>query len=324
MAASGNLELKTSLANMFSEMKADLKEHVDQCVATAIRNSGPNEDTWSEQDEESDEIASNVDLTGDLERFLSQDRDEHTEKDTISASEFQDLAQEFATSEKTSPPIDDDLVKIIDGLINDKLPKAKLDELTDKYARPENCKLLLAPKTNKTVWSQLKDNTKKADTGLQRCQRMFLTSAYAILECLKTASGEMKTRLVHALVLTLSGNREINLKRRELLKPDLNSQYSALCNASTPITTELFGDDVEKEIDAVTKANKLKKKLVPPRKSCGSRFHPYGQGRSTDRFGSSRGRYGGRGFNKSFLGERYADRRRSSARSASHTKSNQN
>ena len=67
-------------------------------------------------------------------------------------------------------------------------------------------------------------------------------------------------------MLILSGNRELNLKRRELLRPHLNAQFSALCNASTPISTELFGDDVRKEIDEAAKANRLGKKLASIRK----------------------------------------------------------
>ena len=63
-------------------------------------------------------------------------------------------------------------------------------------------------------------------------------------------------------MLILSGNRELNPKRRELLRPDLNTQFSALCNASTPISKELFGDDVGRKIDEVARANRLGKKLA--------------------------------------------------------------
>ena len=115
----------------------------------------------------------------------------------------------------------------------------------------------------------------KIDSGMQRSQSLFLKAAYAIVEAARSITGETKTTLIHALVLIMSGNRELNLKRRELLKPDLNSQYGALCSASTPITTELFGDDITKEIEDVSKANKLSKKLATPRRSRNSRFQPY-------------------------------------------------
>ena len=61
----------------------------------------------------------------------------------------------------------------------------------------------------------------------------------------------------------MSGNREFNLTRRELLRPDLNTQYASLCNPSTPITAELFGDDIGKEIEDVAKAIKIATFIIP-------------------------------------------------------------
>ena len=110
------------------------------------------------------------------------------------------------------------------------------------------------------MWNQLKDATKKPDMGMQKCQKLFMAAMYAILEAARGACGTIKANLVHALVLILSGNRELNLKRRELLRPDLNAQFSALCNFSTTISTELSGDNVGKETDEVAKANRLGEK----------------------------------------------------------------
>ena len=71
---------------------------------------------------------------------------------------------------------------------------------------------------------------------------------YAILEASRGACRPIKANLVYALVLILSANRELNLKRRELLRPDLKSGFSAPYNLSTPISTELFGDYVGKKL----------------------------------------------------------------------------
>ena len=68
--------------------------------------------------------------------------------------------------------------------------------------------------------------------GMQKCQKLFKAAACAILEASRGACGLIKANLIHALVLILSGNRELTLKRQELLRPDLNAQFSALCNAS--------------------------------------------------------------------------------------------
>ena len=125
-----------------------------------------------------------------------------------------ELVPEFSTSEKPAT--------IIAGLINNKLPKPKLDELLAQYHRLANCNSLLAPKTNKIIWGQLKDSTRKTDIGMQKCQTLFLTAAHALLQASKTTIGETSIALIHAMVLILSGHKKFNLKRRELLKPDLS------------------------------------------------------------------------------------------------------
>ena len=60
------------------------------------------------------------------------------------------------------------------------------------------------------------------------------------------------TTLTHALVLGLSANRQVNLARRDLLRPHLNKPYQSLCNPSTPITSYLLGDDLNKQVDDLT------------------------------------------------------------------------
>ena len=98
------------------------------------------------------------------------------------------------------------------------------------------------------------------------------------------------TTLTHALVLGLSANRQVNLARRDLLRPHLNKPYQSLRNPSTSITSYLFGDDLNKQVDDLTKANKIGHKVQGP--STKPRYHPY---RS-----SSGAR--GRGYRQNYLG----------------------
>ncbi|XP_048585989.1 uncharacterized protein LOC125568253 [Nematostella vectensis] len=55
--------------------------------------------------------------------------------------------------------------------------------------------------------------------------------------------------------------RVISLKRRDLLKPELSKDFQSLCSASTPVTTQLFGDDLSKFADEISKANKVATKI---------------------------------------------------------------
>ena len=88
----------------------------------------------------------------------------------------------------------------------------------------------------------------------------------------------------------LSANRDLNLKRRDFIRPDLNKQYALLCNPSTTISTFVFGDDLNKEVEELTKSNKLSNKVTPKQ-----RMEPYkvpgGRGmRGRGRFSHSPGR----------------------------------
>ena len=51
---------------------------------------------------------------------------------------------------------------------------------------------------------------------------------------------------------------EVNIKRRELIKPDLNDQFKQLCGSHTPVTRLLFGDDLPKSVKEISETNKLK------------------------------------------------------------------
>ena len=116
-----------------------------------------------------------------------------------------------------------------------------------------------------------------------------------------SSSGEQKNVLTHAVVLLLSLNRELVLKRRDLIRPDLNKHYALLCNPSTPVSSFPFGDKSNKEVEELTKSHKLSNKVNPKK-----RMEPYkvssGAGtRGCNRFSQSGGR--GKTLASSFEGK---------------------
>ena len=129
--------------------------------------------------------------------------------------------------------------------------------LQETYLRPHNCRYLISPKINKQIWQQLRQETRNSDSAFQKAQGFLMTGLYAILQICRNDKGI----LIHAVVLLMSANRELNLKRRDLLRPDFNKEYVALCNPSTPMSTFLFGDDLNKEEEELTKSNKLSGKV---------------------------------------------------------------
>ena len=56
----------------------------------------------------------------------------------------------------------------------------------------------------------------------------------------------------------------LNQRRRELMKPDLHSDYKHLCssNSSVTIPDQLFGDDLGKEVKELIEVNLVGKKVA--------------------------------------------------------------
>ena len=91
------------------------------------------------------------------------------------------------------------------NLVNEKLPKEKLDALQRDYLRSENCPDLVAPKITKQIWQQLKQDTKNRDSSLQKIQATLMSSLYAMLQvCNNLASSQQDkenlTSLTHAAI----------------------------------------------------------------------------------------------------------------------------
>ena len=163
------------------------------------------------------------------------------------------------------------MAEIVKSLLNEKLPKEKLSEVQAKYLRPQNCtNLAQAPKSNKQIWQQLRQETRNTDSAFHKGQSLLISGLYAVLQMCNSSSGEQKNALTHTAVLLLSANRDLNLKRRDFIRPDLNKQYASLCNPSTTISTFVFGDDLNKEVEELTKSNKLSNKVTPKQ-----RMEPY-------------------------------------------------
>ena len=124
-----------------------MQGYVSNAMQNFVRDEVPSESSDNLPDDLSNPLVSD-----EIDHFLAHSVGQHSGETQGEVSwDLKDLSAEFSTNERTSSSIDGDLLKIIEGLINNKLPKEKIDGLTDKYPRPENCKLLVVSKTNRAV-----------------------------------------------------------------------------------------------------------------------------------------------------------------------------
>ena len=90
----------------------------------------------------------------------------------------------------------------------------------------------------------------------------------AIIKCLGNmtsipSGSETLQETTVAFALIANAHLELNQRRRDMMKPDLHSDYKHLCssNSSVTITDQLFGDDLAKEVKELTKSTALARKL---------------------------------------------------------------
>ena len=57
----------------------------------------------------------------------------------------------------------------------------------------------------------------------------------------KSNNDDNISSLMDAVILLSNANTEVNLRRRERLKPELHPSYRHLCNPSNPITSQYLG-----------------------------------------------------------------------------------
>ena len=68
----------------------------------------------------------------------------------------------------------------------------------------------------------MRQETRNIGSSLQKAQRLLISCLRAVIEVCNSSKGNKKRILTDAAVLLLAVNMEFNLKRRDLIRPDLN------------------------------------------------------------------------------------------------------
>lgn len=139
------------------------------------------------------------------------------------------------------------------------------DTLVNKYKIPENCDYICPPMVNGEIWKVLDKRAQSQDRGMVDIQNLLSTAMTPVMrlaEVLKPhimANNEAKTLLSDTLTLMGQAQYNLSVRRRYFIRPNLKKKYSGLCNISTPITNNLFGDDIAKDIKNCESVNFLGK-----------------------------------------------------------------
>jgi hypothetical protein len=222
---------------------------------------------------------------------------------------FNAMSKRFKAAEICDQEIDSVLASNINELFRNGIEETKYNEIIkdEVTPRPSNCEGLVVVQTNPLIWDSLSAVARSNDKKMQNIEASVVKSATKIAKVVDkmakletNGDGDVFSSLIDECndVLALLGqaNKQINFTRKDFLRPELNKEYSHLCNHNRPVTKYLFGDDVSKSAKEIEDCSKISNRMFQNRYQRGAytgRRRPSRFNRG--RFGSGRGMTRGRG-----------------------------
>ena len=178
------------------------------------------------------------------------------------------FAQDLITDEDMGPNINSQLADILSNLLGKKMSDDKVKARIEENPPPQNVPLLHPPRVNECIWELMRAAPRSTDIRLRKIQVRLTRGLVAMARLAEVLLDNKKkgtnpdladclNRCLQSFALLSNANYEISLRRRETLRTQLNPRYSRLCYPSTPVTSDLFGDDVTKLVEDITKVNKI-------------------------------------------------------------------
>lgn len=144
--------------------------------------------------------------------------DEGTNNDFLDS-----LTQALLPNIKKSPDIEEKIAGLVNNILTGELSQDSVKERGEKYHGLSSLTILV--------------------------DRLFKD-----IQSTKTVDArETLTHMMDSIALFGHANWKLNMKRKEIIKPDLNPPYTRLCKEEIKPTTKLFGDDLSKHVQKCPK-----------------------------------------------------------------------
>ena len=185
------------------------------------------------------------------------------------------LTQAFTTSKVTSPAIEGKNAELIDNMLIGGLSAETVKERVEKHPPPENCKFLAVTMVNEEIWDLLPRKSRTVDLAFRRVQEPLLQGISALTKLVgklvkdindgKTPdTRHVLDHVMDSVAMLGNTNWKLSMKRRELIKPELNPPYTRLCKEDITLSTKLFGDDLAKHLKDMSEAKKAGQQMQKP------------------------------------------------------------
>ena len=289
---------------------------------TEFMNSMVDETVDSEQEEDEHEklpVSANVTPIADTQNSDNESTStpvtdlSNKNPDTANQSSFfTDRLNLYEKVEPTAKDINPEFAKLVNKLTTTPLTSEEFKKLSETYVRPGNTTNLVCPKINTEIWDILPPKVREQDSTLQDLQKRFVKGMIPLVQAIdKEESTEIRTLLMASLALLGNASVFFNFHRRANMKDHMQNVKS-LVSRETPISSQLFGDEIDSEINKLKTKASLKETMSGGRNpfKAGSslqgtaqfgterKFHPY-KGKKNDKYYKTKQKF------NSFLGQRW-------------------
>lgn len=93
-----------------------------------------------------------------------------------------EIVQDLNIKENTGNDVDEGPVKLLNGLLKDKLQEDKVQTRIDKYPLPGNVEGLRTPWVNPLIWNQIPPQAHTSDSKSQKSQNALVASIVAMIK----------------------------------------------------------------------------------------------------------------------------------------------
>ena len=212
-------------------------------------NDGEYDDTH-EQDVDNDDCQMYDEHEGQDQGEVPSNKRKADENNT---SKFASMSKRIKTRETLGDKIDETLAENVTDLFPNGMNDDQVGELTkdESNPRPENCEGLATVKTNQLIWDIISPQAQSVERKMQIIQRAIVKASTVLVNTVNTmAATDDNNNAIDgcndALSILGHTNRKVNITRRELMKPEMCSEYVHVCAQSVEYTSFIFGDDVQK------------------------------------------------------------------------------
>ena len=228
----------------------------------------------SDSDTNSNDEANNSDADSAGLLYDAEEKGGNNNNDCLTQATKEDLldsiANDLNAEEHTDKDVSEDLAKLVNKPWSEKLTTDKLSERLKKHSRPGNLQNLTVPRVNPEIWANMNHTGKRADIRAANTQNIVSKVGSVLAKCtdtLLTARNNKQSREMNldeligsntdALALLGHAQYELSMKRRDAIRPSLNKDYTGLCSQNVPVTSLLFGDDLQQQLNTIKASNKI-------------------------------------------------------------------